>query len=252
MILIFAAMQTEVSACLSWLREYRETDVSGFPVLETEGAVICQTGLGPRAKDAAEAVIARYPSSVVLSIGVAGGLSSKLDCGDVVICERVDHESHRKTRAWKAGVPCDPRLVSAALAAAKGMGLSASKGTSLTVDEPAWSEDDKSAHHDWKKHDIVEMESFWIGDAATRADVPFLAIRTVSDAAGHALPNTGAMQPDGSFDQEAFLTYVREHPEAAELIAQTAERARPAFGNLAIVLAAFVPPLIEHFATGVR
>lgn len=252
MILIFAAMQTEVGTCLSWLREYREAEVDGFPVLEAEGAVICQTGLGRRAKEAADAVIARYPSSVVLSIGVAGGLSPRLECGDVIICERVDHESHRKSRAWKAGVTCDPRLLAAALAAAKGMGLPASKGTSLTVDEPAWSEEHKSAHHDWKKHDIVEMESFWVGDAATRADVPFLAIRTVSDAADHALPNTGAMQPDGSFDQARFLEYIREHPEAAELVAQTAERARPAFGNLAIVLAAFVPPLVQHFESGVR
>lgn len=252
MILIFAAMQTEVSACLGWLREYQQNEVGGFPVLEANGAVICQTGLGRRAKDAADAVIARYPSSVVLSIGVAGALAPRLECGDVIICERVDHESHRKSRAWKAGVPCDARLVAAALAAATGMGLPVSKGTSLTVDEPAWTETDKSAHHDWKKHDIVEMESFWVGEAATRAGVPFLSIRTVSDAASHAQPNTGAMQPDGSFDEERFLEYVREHPETAELVGLMAERARPAFGNLAIMLAAFVPPLVEHFETGVR
>jgi len=245
-------MQTEVGTCLGWLREYRQDEVAGFPVLEANGAVICQTGLGRRAKDAADAVIGRYPSSVVLSIGVAGGLSPKLECGDVVICERVDHESHRKSRAWKAGVSCDARLVAAAMAAATGMGLPASKGTSLTVDEPAWTETEKSAHHDWKKHEIVEMESFWIGEAASRAGVPFLAIRTVSDAADHALPQTGAMQADGSFDQERFLEYIREHPESAELVAQMADRARPAFGNLAIVLAAFVPPLVQHFETGVR
>ena len=251
-ILIFAAMQSEVSTCLAWLRDYRESEVAGFPVLEGEGVVICQTGLGRRSKDAADAVIAQYPSSVVLSVGVAGGLHPNLECGDVIICEQIDHVSHKASRARNKGIACDARLANAALAAAKGMGLPASTGKSLTLDEPAWTVDEKTAHHEWKRHDIVEMESFWVGEAANRAGVPFLAIRTISDASGHSLPNTGAMQPDGNFDEKVLLAYVAANPEAGPLFAEFAERARPAFGNLAIVLAAFVPPLIEHFATGVR
>ena len=250
MILVFAAMQPEVSACLGWMREYRQTEIEGFPVLEADGAIICQTGLGRRAKDAAEALITRFPPDAVLSVGVAGGLASRLEVGDVVMCERIDHESHRGKGREKS-VQSDSRLLGAALGAAKGLGLPVSKGTSLTVDEAAWSVSEKSAHHSWKGHDIVEMESFWIGDVAARHDAPFLAIRTISDCAADELVQTYGVNEDGTFDSEQFLQFVREHPESAPLLAAQAEKARLALGNLAIVLAGFLPPLIQHFHVGV-
>lgn len=249
MILVFAAMQPEVSACLGWMREYRQTEIEGFPALEADGAIICQTGLGRRAKDAAEALITRFPPDAVLSVGVAGGLVSRLEVGDIVMCQRIDHESQRAGGRQET-VHTDSRLLGAALGAAKGLGLPVSKGTSLTVDEAAWSVAEKSAHHSWKGHDIVEMESFWIGDAATRHDAPFLAIRTVSDSAGDELVQTYGVNEDGTFDSERFLQYAREHPESAPLLAAQAERSRLALGNLAIVLAGFLPPLVQHFQGG--
>jgi adenosylhomocysteine nucleosidase len=247
-ILVFAAMQPEVSACLGWMREYRNTEIAGFPVLEADGAVICQTGLGRRAKDAADAVIARFSAGAVLSVGVAGGLSRRLEVGDIVMCERIDHESHRGKGKGKT-VRSDTRLLGAALGAARGLGLPASKGTALTVDEVAWGPAEKSTHHSWKSHDIVEMESFWIGEAAARQGIPFLTIRTISDGADHQLPGY-SMKEDGSFDEQKFMEYVREHPEAAPLLAAQAERSRLALGNLAIVLAGFLPPLVQHFHGG--
>ena len=251
MILVFAAMQPEVSACLGWMREYRQTEIEGFAALEADGAIICQTGLGRRAKDAAEALIARFPPDAVLSVGVAGGLASRLDVGDVVMCERSDHESHRAGGKQET-VHSDSRLLGAALGAAKGLGLPVSKGTSLTVDVAAWGPAEKSAHHSWKGHDIVEMESFWIGEAAARHDVPFLAIRTISDCSSDELVQTYGVSEDGTFDSERFLQYAREHPESAALLAAQAERSRVALGNLAIVLAGFLPPLVQHFHGGER
>ena len=63
---------------------------------------------------------------------------------------------------------------------------------------------------------------------------------------------TEGMKPDGNFDQQAFLDYVRHHPEVAPLVARQYEAGRIALGNLAIFLAAFLPPLVQHFHTGVR
>jgi nucleoside phosphorylase len=171
--------------------------------------------------------------------------------GDIVMCERIDHESHRAGGRQK-GIYSDSRLLGAALGAAKGLGLPASKGTALTVDEIAWSPAEKSAHHSWKGHDIVEMESFWIGEAAARHDVPFLAIRTVSDCAGDELVQTYGVNEDGTLDSERFLEYAREHPESVTLLAAQAERSRLALGNLAVVLAGFLPPLVQHFHQGER
>ncbi len=247
MIAVFAAMDTEVRAALSWASNIRESDAAGFPVYEVDGAVVCRTGIGPIAKDAARAALESYPSAIALSLGVAGGLSPKIDAGEVVVCIRIDHESHR-TEAVDATVVCDSNLVEAAQAAARGMNLPSIMGSSVTVDEAAWGPEEKAAHHAWKGHDIVEMESFWIGQEAALRGLPFLAVRTISDHHGDTLVNTGAMRPDGTFDQEIFLEYIREHPEAQPIIARQYEAGRLAFTNLSIFCAAFLPPLAQHFS----
>lgn len=247
MIAVFAAMQPEVSACLGWAKHVRTSEIDGFPVSEIDGGVVCQTGIGPRARDAAEAVLDRRQASVVLSLGVAGGLSQKAEVGAVVVCDRIDHESHRHAGV-DATVLSDPNLLTAATAAARGMGLPVHTGSSITVDEAAWGPDEKAAHHAWKGHDIVEMESFWIGEAAARRGIPFLTVRTISDNADDSLIKTEAMRPDGTFDQQTFIDYIRDHPEVAPLVARQYEAGKVAFGNLSIFCAAFLPPLAQHFA----
>ena len=250
MIAVFAAMEIEVQACLTSMNNIRRTELQGFHVYETEGAVICQTGIGTRARDAAEASLA-YAPAVVLSIGVAGGLSPKLSAGDLVVCERIDHESHRRSGV-DATVMSHPGLVEGAVAAARGMRLSLSTGSSLTVDELAAGADEKSAHHAWKGHDVVEMESFWIGETAAKRGLPFLAVRAISDNAAEPLFMIGAMKPDGNFDQQALLDYVHEHPEVASHVARQYEAGRLALSNLTVFLAAFLAPLVQHFHSGVR
>ena len=244
-------MEIEVKACLTWTSNIRQTELQGFPVYETEGAVICQTGIGIRARDASEATLACYEPAVALSVGVAGGLSPKLRAGELVICERVDHESHRHS-GFDAIVLSHAGLVEAAVAAALGMRLSVSTGSSITVDELAAGADEKSAHHAWKGHDIVEMESFWVGEAAAKRGLPFLAVRAISDDAAEPLVMTGAMKPDGNFDQQALLDYVHEHPEVASHVARQYEAGRLALSNLTVFLAAFLAPLVQHFHSGVR
>jgi len=251
MIAVFAAMEIEVQACLTWISNIRHSELQGFSVYETQGAMICQTGIGIRARDAAEAALACYAPTVALSVGVAGGLSPKLSAGDLVVCERVDHESQRNSGA-DATVVSHAGLMEAAVAAARGMGLPVSTGSSITVDELAVGADEKSVHHAWKGHDIVEMESFWIGEAAAKRDLPFLAVRTISDGAAEPLVRTGAMKADGNFDQQALLDYVRDHPEVAPLVARQFEAGRLALNNLTVFLAAFLAPLVQHFHSGVR
>jgi hypothetical protein len=91
------------------------------------------------------------------------------------------------------------------------------------------------------------MESYWIGESAAARRIPFLAVRTISDGPEDTISNTGAVRDDGAFDQEAFLAYIQEHPEAATKLAGQAERSRLAIGNLTIVMAGLLPPLVQHF-----
>ena len=42
---------------------------------------------------------------------------------------------------------------------------------------------------DWDGHDIVEMESYWVGRVAAASGLPFLAVRAVSDGADATVPD---------------------------------------------------------------
>ena len=247
MIAVFVAMRPEVATCLGSIGEYTESEIDGYPLTEGRDIIICQTGIGSRSRMSAEAVISSRSPGIVLSVGVAGGLAPHITAGEVVVCERIDHESHR-ANGREESVFSDERLIEVAMAAGCGLNLSISRGSSLTVNEAAWGLAEKAAHHSWKAHDIVEMESFWVGEVAARHDLPFLCVRTISDTAEDSLLQTGAMDEHGNFDQQRLLDYIREHPEHAPLIVAQSERGRAAFTNLTILMAGLLPPLAEHFA----
>jgi nucleoside phosphorylase len=114
-------------------------------------------------------------------------------------------------------------------------------GASVTVDEPAWGPEEKAALHGDGEHQIVEMESYWIGSAAAATGKPFLTVRTVSDAADHSLTNIpGLFDDSGRVDTERLLKYTREHPEVVPRLVEQRERSQAAFDSLRLVM----PPLI--------
>jgi nucleoside phosphorylase len=214
--------------------------VDGFPLYDGGVIIVCKTGIGRRSQQAAEAMLTRYSARMVLSVGVAGGLAPGMSVGDLVICSQVDHETHRH-RGEETSVYCDEGLMRRAFGVAESIGLPITVGGSLTVDEAAWGSAEKAAHHAWKRHDIVEMESFWIGEAAVRRGIPFLTARTISDTADHELYQTGAMREDGTFDAEAFQAWAQAHPELMPGFAMSAANARFAFSSLTRFLSAFLP-----------
>jgi nucleoside phosphorylase len=239
-------MDTEVGACFGGTMPAAFDDADGFPLHRQGEIVVCKTGIGRRAGQAAEAVLSRHSPRLALSVGVAGALVPGIAVGDLVVCSHVDHESHRH-KAEETSVFCHEELIERAREAAESTGLPATVGSSLTVDEAAWGPAEKAAHHSWKRHEIVEMESFWIGEAVVKRGIPFLTTRTISDAAEHQLLQTGAMREDGTFDVAVFQAWAQVHPEAVEAWAQTAENARAAFSTLTRFLSAFLPLLVaEH------
>jgi nucleoside phosphorylase len=236
MITIFAAMESEVAACPEWTRTAGTSETDGVRVSAGDGALVCQTGIGrEQAQQAAAVVLSRYQPRVVLSVGVAGGLVPGIGVGDVVICSHVDHESHRHSDAEQS-VFADQSLFDMAFEAGRLVKVPLRSGTSLTVDEVAWGPAEKAALHAWKAHDIVEMESFWIAEAASRRGLPFLAVRAISDTHEDSLPNLGVMRPAGTLDQEKMLAILKERPEVGAQLSAVAQKSRLAHASLAAYL----------------
>ncbi len=243
MILVFAAMYGEVQACFGFGAEPGAREVAGHPVFEAGDVAVCQTGMGRRSRDVASAVLPHFEPSAVLSAGVAGGLHPDLRSGHLIVCSHLDHAEVRGGTTEDAPVVCDEHLASLALEVVGDAGLEATLGSAVTVDDVAWTPGEKADLRGWKSHDVVEMESYWIGLAAREADVPYLALRSVSDQAGDDLVETPALTADGDFDVEVFQIWLREHPEHAPLLAKQADRNQRGMGTLASVLAAFLPRL---------
>lgn len=242
MILAFAAMEPEVAACFGGAPGRPAGVAGGYPLVAADGVFACRTGIGRRAQQVAEAVIGTTAPRAVLSVGIAGGLRPGLSVGDVVVCTHVDHESYRRAPEC-VSVYCDDSLAAEALGCAAAAGLRATYGASLTVDEAAWGPAEKAALHSWKRHDIVEMESFWVGQAASRRGIPFLAVRTVSDTVHDQVHDTGALREDGAFDPDAFQLWASANPDLADDWKVGMANARLAFANLAALLNRLLPRL---------
>lgn len=241
MIAIFAAMAAEVRACLAAVAGGRPRDIGGFPAVEAEGLIICQTGLGRRARDAAEAFFAHVSPTVVMSIGTAGGLAPNIDVGHLVFCERVGHESEPEV------VSGDAPLIASAIATAEAQRLTARPGVSLTVDTVAWTPEAKARLRRNGVADVVEMESFWIGRAAAERDLPFLAARAVSDGPDNRLVEIPDLFDEhGNLKPASVVAFTRAHPELIpELAAQHARGGR-ALDSLSRFVVAFVPQLVSR------
>jgi adenosylhomocysteine nucleosidase len=143
------------------------------------GWSVVQSGPGPeRAAQCARAAVAAGAKALV-SWGLAGGLAANVEPGTVILPRRVimqRGETFAVDAAWHE------RL--APLASE----FATSFGDLLTVSAALGSPAAKAAAATALAAVAVDMESAAIAAVATRARVPFVALRVVVDAQGDALP----------------------------------------------------------------
>ena len=79
MIAVFAALRLEVQRFLRRVDVRERARLGSFPVTlgdyEGRPLLVCHTGIGSRAAEAATAVVGRYRPEFVFSVGLAGALS---------------------------------------------------------------------------------------------------------------------------------------------------------------------------------
>lgn len=245
MIGVFVAMQSEVDACPPSLRASGQRQVGRFTVFEGDAGFVCRTGIGPVAEEATRLAVDELSPRVVLSAGTCGGLNDELSSGDIVLCSHL-HEWFESPPDEPHAVTADERLLVFALRAAHRAGVPARRGASVSVDTPAWGPDEKHALRSWMDHDIVEMESYWVGRAAVEEGLPYLAARVITDGHADTIPNIpGLIGPDGNVDQAKLLEYTAAHPEVVPLLAEMHQRGARSLENLRRLLDAFIPSIAQ-------
>jgi len=247
MIAVFAALRLEVQRFLRRADVRDHTRLCGFPMTlgEYDGQplMICHTGIGSRAAEAAATVLGRYRPEFVLSVGLAGALSPQYSVGDLVFCRRV-YRAEPDSEAGRSPEPVlsDLLLLETARAAASGRGLSAHTGSSLTTPYLVAQPRQKTMLRQATGTDVVEMESYWVGRAALEQRLPFLTVRAISDGAGDTvLDIPGIVTPEGEQRVRKVLPHVLRHPASIPHLLRLVGGELKAVASLTRFLEAFVP-----------
>jgi adenosylhomocysteine nucleosidase len=137
---------------------------------------LVRTGVGKEnTKQALTYILDNLKPSTILNVGYAGGLDPHLHSGDIVIANFVIEEASESS--W----PVDQGLVENAKTVSESADLRLHVGKMVTVEKPLTGPHDKAFTGTRFEAIACEMESSIIAEAATKAKVPFLIVRSVID-----------------------------------------------------------------------
>jgi hopanoid-associated phosphorylase len=168
-----------------------------------------------------EAAIAKGAKGIV-SFGIAGALAPLLKIGDVVVATHVVHgdERYPTDAKWTAAIRARlPRAIPGVIAG----------------------HDQIVSHVDGKRRLLsltgayaVDMESHVAARLAARHNIPFVAIRTISDAANRGLPPAAQLplKPSGRIRLRKVLASVVGEPSQIPDLMRTGREAGRAFRAL--------------------
>lgn len=157
------------------------------------------------------------PASIrgVISFGVAGGLDPSLKTGDVVVATEVLAGDAR----WLAGLSLtEDQIANIALGRRRVV-----RGLLAGVEEVVAASACKAALHSETGAAAVDMESHIAAAYAAEADIPFAALRVISDPAHRAMPVVArkAIKPNGDLDLLRIMGSVVRNPRTLRSLVST-------------------------------
>lgn len=204
---IVVAMRREVAPLLAGVRPVR---LDGIEFYQLESAAVAVAGIGGQAAQrAAEALVARYSPSVLVSAGMAGALTPKLRVGDVVRAhEVVDADS--------------------------GVRFPTQGGTETLVTISSVSgPSEKKALAERTGAASVDMEASAVGIVAQRHGIEFAAIKSISDEMDFEMPPLGQfVNGAGKFETLRFAIFLATRPKWWRAVRQLRANSRIAAVNL--------------------
>ncbi|MGM9992096.1 MAG: hypothetical protein ACI376_04495 [Candidatus Bruticola sp.] len=200
--------------------------------------LVCLSGMGyERASEAAQLVIRRFKPAFLISAGFCGALSASLQAGQVVGIETLLNTVYAqpaesalkimRTLQEEKAVPGSKISLVKAITCAKVIGTLREK-THLLSRFGA---------------EIVDMEAGAVAAAAQKFNLPWSAVKAVSDEASLAMPlNFDALsEPDsGQVNKIKVIWEILKRPVLIPRLCRLAENSNKAAKNLAVFLDIFV------------
>ena len=195
---IIGAMEPEVCALIDALSDRESETVSGVTfhtgVSEGKRVAIARCGIGKVfAAICAEIMILKYSPDLLVNTGVGGAIGGGLNCGDVVIADRLcqhdmDTSAIGDPKGLVSGInmiyfDADLRAKEILLEQGSALGLAVKSGTIATGDKFIASSEDKHRIASDFSASVCEMEGCAIAQTAFVNGTRFAVVRAISDSA---------------------------------------------------------------------
>ena len=219
-IAIIAALERELRPLIAnWRVTTSAHDGRDFTFYESNYAVVICAGIGPEAaRRAAEAIIVKYSPDILISAGIAGALVPELTVGETIfpatVVDTLDGSRHAtaikdspvaKTPLGRTVLASSPQIASAQ----QKQQLAKSYGAQA-----------------------VDMECASIARAAMTHNLPFMAIKSISDELGFEMPDMQPFVRAGRFETSRFAIHVALRPWLWLPVYRLARNTRTASENL--------------------
>jgi adenosylhomocysteine nucleosidase len=198
----------EGSTALDW-----GIDFARDGLLNGRAIVIAANGPGPKlAASAAKAIKGHYELEGLASIGFCGALSPDLHAGDVLVATSLVTVPHLGV-AQALSLPY-PHVAHA---------LSVPRSHScerlfrlLSIDQVAHTAESKHNLHHQTSAEAVEMETAGLAPLAQEWQIPFFAVKIVTDTASESFPLDFNLlrTPEGRFSRPKIIAATLRHPSA--------------------------------------
>src|SRR6202035_4059463 len=205
---IIAALPREVKHLVRGWQQHRLPNKT--VVYTNDFAVVACGGIGPaRATLAVQAAMAMKPVTALLSVGLAGACDPSLKIGDIVY----------------AGVVVDTQ---------SGERYSNSQFKQVLVSAPAIASiKEKQRLYESYRASAVDMEAATVARLAQACNLPFQAIKAISDDATFELQELARFAThDGQFREAAFAAYAVAQPRLWSKLFQLAGNSKRAIQSL--------------------
>lgn len=204
MIGIICAMQVELETIKEYAENCSETSVGYFNFIKCtlcgKDTVMCISGIGKVfAALCAHTMIMHFSPELIINVGVGGNLTSDLKIGDITIADGlVQHDMDTTALGEVPGLisgidivkfKCDNTIVENLCGICDKLGFNYSKGTIATGDRFVSSKEEKTRIVNTFGAISCDMEGGAIAQTCYINNVPFAAIRAISDDADNSSPS---------------------------------------------------------------
>jgi adenosylhomocysteine nucleosidase len=201
-----------------WAVERLQCGNKNLKLYTTESAAVVCGGMGfEAARSATEAMLERIAPALLISAGFARAMISDLRVGDIVIPAEVFDMAKKKSfpSLFGTGQLWTSSQVIENSASPTGLPLGECKA--------------------------MDMEAAGVADAAKAHDIPFIAVKAISDEAHFKMPPLGAfIRADGGFRTARFLLHIAVRPGTWRPVAALAINSNLAAGKLCRALESLI------------